>query len=75
MICEWSDKTPLVILLERTQEHGTIITLNMFPVSGNAAPGSLWDPTTDGHYLMFNCAYYASQRPNAKLLESLISDK
>jgi len=57
VIAEWSNGRPLVV--EYSKFAGTIVGLNFYPPSGDAAEGC-WDPLSDGRTLISNALCYAT---------------
>lgn len=57
VVANWSNGRAL--LGYRTDHNGITVSLNMFPVSSDAAPGG-WDPATDGALLMANSLAFAA---------------
>jgi len=60
IIAEWSNGRPLAVELKPGKTKGTIIGLNLYPPSSDAATGG-WKATTHGARLMANALHYVAR--------------
>ncbi|KAJ6248309.1 hypothetical protein M0813_17976 [Anaeramoeba flamelloides] len=65
IIVEWEDGIPLAIVRPGNEDLGTIVVLNLWPVSGDGYPSHskwlYWDPKTDGSFILANSVEYVAK--------------
>ncbi|KAJ3427060.1 btb (poz) domain-containing 2a-related [Anaeramoeba flamelloides] len=65
IIVEWEDGIPLAIVRPGNEDLGTILVLNLWPVSGDGYSGHskwlYWDPKTDGSFILANSVEYVAK--------------